>query len=116
MSPEHITQRNHPSPMNRHKATSTRFNSVIGSTNFQAKFINWSWRSLGTVPRTQISTTIESITLEKNQIHEGTNPRIDRGADHPPRNRAVPKPEIENIPRYSPRKKSANLNPEYSVK
>src|SRR6266567_6406475 len=116
ISAEHTTHRSQPSPMNRHSATSTRFSSVIGSTNFHAKFISWSCRKRGNVPRTQMSTTIESITFEKNQIHDGTHHKNENGADHPPRNSAVPNPEIENIPKYSPKKKSANLNPEYSVK
>ena len=113
---EHTIQRSQPSPINRHSAASNKFSSVIGSTNFHAKFINWSWRSRGSVPRIQISTTMESITLEKNQIHDGMNPSACNGADHPPRNSVDPNPEIENMPRYSPRKNSANLNPEYSVK
>ena len=59
--------------MNRHTTTLTRFSSVNGMTNFHAKFINWSCRSRGSVPRTQIITQIESITFPKNQIHDGTN-------------------------------------------
>src|SRR5215469_12963910 len=109
-------QRAHPPPIKCHTATTMRFSTVNGMTNFQAKFINWSWRSRGSVPRSQISTQIESMTFEKNQIHEGMNWRNENGADHPPRNSVVPSPEIENMARYSPRKNSANLNPEYSVK
>src|SRR3974390_164476 len=102
-------QRSHPGRMRRHTAASTSVSKVKGSTNFHAKFINWSCLRRGSVPRSQIITQIESITLEKNQIQEGTNSRNDNGADHPPRKSVVPSPEIENIPRYSPRKKSANL-------
>src|ERR1700758_1870313 len=113
---EQTVQRSQPSPINRQRAATIRFNIVIGKTNFHAKFINWSCRSRGRGPRSQINTQIESMTLPKNHIHEGTNCRNENGADHPPRNRVVPRPEIENIPRYSPRKNNANLNPEYSVK
>src|SRR5580704_2947294 len=55
------------------------------------------------------------MILEKNQIHEGTQFSTASGADQPPRNSVAPSPEIDNIPRYSPRKNSANLKPEYSV-
>src|SRR5208337_979191 len=82
---------------------------------FHAKFISWSWRRRGNVPRIQMKTKMESITLEKNQIHEGMKVRKENGADHPPRKSVVPRPEMENMARYSPRKKSANLKPEYSV-
>src|SRR5580704_10404237 len=58
---------------------------------------------------------IAVMTFAKNQNHEGTNARNGNGADHPPRNSVVPRPEMENMARYSPRKNSANLNPEYSV-
>ena len=37
------------------------------------------------------------------------------GACQPPRNSVMPRPLMANMPRYSPRKNSANLNPEYSV-
>ena len=53
--------------------------------------------------------------MEKNQNHDGTQPRNEKGADHPPRKSVVPRPEMENMAKYSPRKKSANLKPEYSV-
>ena len=62
-----------------------------------------------------MNTKMESINLEKNQIHDGTEVRKENGADHPPRNSVVPSPEMENMATYSPRKKSANLKPEYSV-
>ncbi len=101
--------------MKRHSAVTRRLSSVKGRTNFQAKFINWSWRRRGSVPRIQMKTKIESITLPKNQIHEGMKVRNENGADHPPRKSVVPRPEMENMARYSPRKKSANLKPEYSV-
>src|ERR1017187_1787439 len=113
---EQTTQRAHPSLMNRHNAATNRSSSVKGSTNFQAKFINWSCLSRGRVPRIQIKTAIDINTLEKNQNQDGTHPRNAKGADHPPRNNVVPNPEIDSIPTYSPRKNSANLNPEYSVK
>src|ERR1700744_6434661 len=56
------------------------------------------------------------MILAKNQNHDGTTFRIYNGALHPPRNSVEPSPEIESIATYSPRKNSANLKPEYSVK
>ena len=112
---EHNTHRCQPSPIKRHSAVSIKSRSVKGNTNFHAKFINWSCRSRGSVPRIQMKTKIEVITFPKNQIHDGTHVRNENGADQPPRNSVVPSPEIENIARYSPRKNSANLKPEYSV-
>src|ERR1700685_758989 len=58
---------------------------------------------------------INIITLEKNQNHDGITFSTDSGADHPPRKSVAPRPERANMARYSPRKKSANLKPEYSV-
>src|ERR1039457_187548 len=110
---EQTIQRSHPSPMKRQSAVTMRLSSVKGSTNFHAKFISWSWRRRGRVPRIQMKTKMESMSLEKNQIQDGTKLRISRGADHPPRKRVVPRPEMENMAKYSPRKKSANLKPEY---
>src|ERR1035438_6350186 len=112
---EQTTQRCQPSPMKRHSAVTNRLSSVKGRTNFEAKFISWSWRRRGSVPRIQMKTKMESIILPKNQNHEGTQVRNENGADHPPRNSLVPSPEMENMARYSPRKNSANLKPEYSV-
>src|ERR1035437_10167607 len=62
-----------------------------------------------------MKTQMESMILEKNQIQDGTQVRNEKGADQPPRNSVVPSPEMENMATYSPRKKSANLKPEYSV-
>src|ERR1035438_46124 len=59
---------------------------------------------------------ISVSTCAKNQSHDGTHPRNANGADHPPRNSVIPRPLTANISRYSARKNSANLNPEYSMK
>src|SRR6516164_3119994 len=109
------TQRSQPSPMNRQSPATKRLSRHIGRTNFHAKFINWSWRRRGRVPRIQMKTPIETNSFPKNQIHDGINWRNSRGAVHPPRKSVDPKPETENIATYSPRKKRANLKPEYSV-
>ena len=42
--------------------------------------------------------------------------RNDTGEVQPPKNSVIPRPIMANMPRYSPRKNSANLKPEYSVK
>src|ERR1039457_3063112 len=112
---EQITQRSHPSPRKRHSVATIRFSRHMGKTNFQAKFINWSCLSRGRVPRIQMKTKIDNINFEKNQIHDGIQVKNENGADHPPRKSVAPSPEMENIARYSPKKKSANLKPEYSV-
>src|SRR5579863_4317731 len=113
---EQTIQRSTPSPMNHQSAATSRLSRVKGRRNFHAKFISWSWRRRGSVPLTQISTRMERITLEKNQIQEGIQVRKAKGADQPPRKSVAPSPETDNMPRYSPRKNRANLNPEYSVK
>src|SRR5260221_3373554 len=97
---EQTTQRSHPSPMKCKSAVTMRLRSVKGSVNFQAKFINWSWRRRGRVPRIQMKTKMERKILEKNQIQEGTQVRKENGADQPPRKRVVPRPEMENMARY----------------
>src|SRR5579859_5327918 len=112
---EQITQRGQPPPMKCQSAATKRLRRHMGSTNFQAKFISWSWRRRGSVPRIQMKTPMETKSFPKNQIHEGMNCRIARGAVQPPRKRVEPRPEIENMATYSPRKKRANLKPEYSV-
>ena len=61
-------------------------------------------------------TQIQISTFAKYQNHDGSQFRNENGAAHPPRNNVVPNPEMANIATYSPRKKSANLKPEYSVK
>src|ERR1700722_19404394 len=109
------TQRCQPSPMKRHSAVTSRLSNVKGRTNFQAKFISWSWRRRGSVPRIHMKMKMAHMTLLKNHIHEGTQARNENGADHPPRKSVAPRPERANMARYSPRKKSANLKPEYSV-
>src|ERR1700691_2635971 len=101
--------------MKRQSAVTSRLSSVKGKTNFQAKFISWSWRRRGSVPRIQMKMKMALMTLAKNQNHEGTKLKTESGADQPPRNSVAPRPERANMARYSPRKKSANLKPEYSV-
>ena len=46
--------------MKRHSAVTSRLSSVKGRTNFQAKFISWSWRRRGSVPRIQMKTKIDT--------------------------------------------------------
>ena len=72
-------------------------------------------RSRGKVPRIQINPAIIASSFAKNHTYEGTHVRKENGADHPPRNSVIANPLMANMPRYSPRKNSANLNPEYSV-
>src|SRR5881227_1147836 len=88
---------------------------AMGRMNSQAKFMSWSMRRRGSVPRTQMKPAMSTSSLRKNQAHEGMKVRNDSGADHPPRKRVMAMPEVANMPRYSPRKKRANLKPEYSM-
>src|ERR1700689_1054488 len=96
----HTTQCCQPSPMNRHSAVTSKLSSVNGKVNFQAKFISWSCRRRGSVPRIQIKTKMKNRTFAKNHIHEGTQARNDNGADQPPRKSVAPRPERENMARY----------------
>src|ERR1019366_7533799 len=89
--------------------------NVIGSINFQAKPMSWTRRNRGSVPRTQINTAMSASSLAKNQTYDGIHSRQASGACQPPRKSVMLRPLMPNMPRYSPRKKSANLNPEYSV-
>ena len=83
--------------------------------NFQAKFISWSIRNRGRVLRTHMNMAINAKSFAKNQRYDGIQLRKENGADHPPRNSVIARPLIANMPIYSPRKNSANLNPEYSM-
>ena len=73
-------------------------------------------RNRGSVARIQMNTKINAISLAKNHRYDGTQVRNENGAVQPPRNSVMPSPIAANMPRYSPRKNSANLKPEYSVK
>src|SRR5271168_4076706 len=82
----------------------TRLSSAIGSINFHAKFISWSIRRRGRVLRIHINIAINARSLAKNQRYDGTQPRKENGADHPPRNSVIASPLIANMPIYTPRK------------
>src|ERR1035438_8484887 len=92
----------------------TMLTSDKGSMNFQAKFMSWSMRRRGSVARIQMNVKTSAISLAKNQRYDGTQVRNENGAVQPPRNSVMPSPLMANMPRYSPRKNSANLKPEYS--
>src|SRR5262249_28934374 len=97
-------------------AATTTLISVMGSRNFQARFMNWSVRKRGIVPRAQMNRLSNTNSFVKNQTHDGMKSRNAKGDVQPPRNKVMPSPQMENKPKYSPRKKSANLKPLYSVK
>src|SRR6185437_7393206 len=105
-----------PDGMKRQTAATNRLSNAMGSMNFQAKFISWSMRRRGSVLRIQISMAISTRSLAKNQKYEGTQARKENGAVQPPRKRVMARPQMANIPMYSPRKNRANLKPEYSTK
>src|ERR1051325_3424294 len=70
----------------------------------------------GTVPRLRMDQLMIATSLAKNQNHDGIISNDCNGACHPPRNSVMPNPLMANMPRYSARKNSANLKPEYSMK
>ncbi len=72
-------------------------------------------RSRGSVPRIQIKRNTIPSSYVRNHTYDGIHVRMDSGDVHPPRNSVMPRPLMANIPRYSPRKNSANLKPEYSL-
>src|ERR1700730_14355603 len=109
-----ITQTSHrdsPGGRKRQTPTLTRLRSAIGSMNFQAKFISWSIRNRGRVLRTHMNMAINAKSFAKNQRYDGIQLRTEIGADQPPRNSVIARPLTANMPIYSPRKNSANLNP-----
>ena len=53
--------------MKRHKPAISMLINAIGSMNFHAKFISWSIRNRGNVPRTQMNTPMSANNLAKNQ-------------------------------------------------
>src|SRR5580704_3950534 len=78
----------------------TRLMSASGRMNFHAKFISWSMRRRGSVARIQINMAISTSSFAKNQKYEGTQVRIESGADHPPRNSVIAIPLMANMPIY----------------
>lgn len=55
------------------------------------------------------------MIFNENQITSGINEKIINGANHPPKNKIVFKPDINNILLYSPKKNIANVIDEYST-
>src|SRR4051794_23173537 len=109
------SQRSYPGGMKCQMAAEMILMSAIGNMNFQAKFMSWSIRKRGSVPRIQMNPAINTSNFVKNQIHDGTASTNANGACQPPRKSVMPSPLIANSPMYSPRKNSANLKPEYSM-
>jgi hypothetical protein len=92
--------------MNLHMPVTTISISAIGSMNFQAKFINWSMRRRGKLPRTQMNKQIKAKSFVKNQTYEGIQVRNENGALQPPRNNVTASPLMANIPGIHPKEKS----------
>src|SRR5665213_2238004 len=108
-------QRRMPCGIRCQMPTSKTLSSVMGSMNFQARPMSWSMRRRGKVPRTQMKAAMKASSLPKNQMYDGIQVRNENGEDQPPRNSVIARPEVANMQRYSPRKNSANLKPEYSM-
>ena len=84
--------------------------------------MNWSYRSRGSVPRSQTNTKMPPITLVVNQrighqpeLAPSQTVEIGHGARQPPRNSVVASAETVTMLMYSARKNSANFSDEYSV-
>src|SRR6185437_11912059 len=105
-----------PEGRKRHRPVTKTLSRAMGRMNFQAKPISWSMRRRGSVPRIQMKKKMSASSFAKNHIHDGIKLRTESGADHPPRKSVMPSAEVANMPRYSARKKSANLKPEYAMK
>ncbi len=102
-------------------ATSIVHTSAAGTSTFQPKRMNWSYRIRGSVPRSQTKKkmntavlarnhTIGKKPLEKNSIRENGN-----GASQPPRNSVVASADTVTMLMYSARKNIANFSELYSV-
>src|ERR1700733_13666547 len=59
---------------------------------------------------------ISAPNFAPNQSHDGIHSSQRNGACQPPKNKVTANPVMANNPKYSPRKNSAYLKPEYSVK
>src|SRR5215467_7237562 len=95
--------------------------SETGMSTFHPKFISWSYRTRGRLPRSQMKQNSRMNTLARNQI-SGTQPvfapghtDIGHGARQPPRNNVVARAATVVMLTYSARKNSANFSDEYSV-
>src|SRR6266567_5330877 len=102
-------------------ATATIQTRETGISTFHPIFMNWSYRSRGNVPRSQMKTNTKTRTLPKNQT-TGIQPllaadqsEIGHGARQPPRNSVVARAETVTRLTYSARKNSANFSELYSV-
>lgn len=103
---------------------------LIGKKTFQPINISWSKRNLGKFARTKIkrNTNIKTLVLKQNNwiktnielppimcwkgaIKKGNGPK----SAPPPKNKHVNKLHINKILEYSPKKKAANVNAEYST-
>ncbi len=92
-------------------------------STFQPNFMNWSYRSRGSEPRSQMNRNMNSQTLAVNHS-SGHQPSLNmpsliadsgHGARQPPRNSVVARAETVTMLTYSARKNIANFSAEYSV-
>src|SRR5258708_32651221 len=95
--------------------------SAPGMRTFQPSRISWSYRILGSEPRSQTNTNMKIETLARNQS-SGHQPElapdhteIGHGAAQPPRNSVVARPDTVIIVPYSARENSANFSEEDSA-
>src|SRR4051794_21047164 len=93
-----------------------------GTSTFQPNCMNWSYRSRGSVPRSQTKKKMPRTTLATNhsighqpELAPAQIVEIGNGARQPPRNSVAASAETVTMLMYSARKNSANFSDEYSV-
>src|SRR5918911_3682909 len=101
-------------------ATTTQ-TSAPGMRIFQPNRMNWSYRSRGSVPRSQMKTKRKTQSLRTNHstghqpVFAPLQSEIGQDARQPPRNSVVAIAETVTMLTYSARKNRANFSDEYSV-
>ena len=88
----------------------TAFSVATGSNTFHPNRISWSYRSLGSVVRTQMKTNSNRNSLIRNQIGPGRS-----GPCQPPRKSVTQSADSVIRLMYSDIEKSPNRIPPYSV-
>ena len=109
------SHRDGPCGRKRQTPTLTRLSKPHWQHEFPGEVHQLVHTQSGKVLRTHMNMAISAKSFAKNQRYDGIQLRKENGADHPPRNSVIASPLIANMPIYSPRKNSANLNPEYSM-
>lgn len=97
------------------RLTKTKYTKLTGSKTFQPSPINWSYRYLGTLPRTKIKIKTTKKTFKHNQPHVGNHSKTPVIEFQPPKKKIEIKQDIINILEYSAKKNKAKVIAEYST-